>query len=48
MTGEEIRVTRAVFIYVAVDANGKPIPVKRASWLGDGWSAVDDWSKPEA
>ena len=31
MTGEEIRVTRAVFIYVAVDAKGKPIPVKRAS-----------------
>src|SRR3977135_1742918 len=30
MTGEEIRVTRAVFVYVAVDAAGKPIPVKRA------------------
>jgi acyl-CoA thioesterase YciA len=29
MTGEELRVTHAVFIYVAVDANGKPIPVKR-------------------
>ena len=29
MTGEEIRVTRAVFVYVAVDADGKPIPVKR-------------------
>ena len=29
MTGEEIRVTRAVFIYVAIDQNGKPIPVKR-------------------
>ena len=28
MTGDEIRVTRAVFIYVAVDAAGKPIPVK--------------------
>jgi acyl-CoA thioesterase YciA len=27
MTGEEIRVTQAVFIYVAVDAGGKPIPV---------------------
>jgi acyl-CoA thioesterase YciA len=27
MTGEEIRVTQAVFIYVAVDAKGKPIPV---------------------
>lgn len=31
MTGEEVRVTRAVFIYVAVDENGKPIPVKRAT-----------------
>jgi acyl-CoA thioesterase YciA len=29
MSGEEIRVTRAVFIYVAVNAEGKPIPVKR-------------------
>src|SRR3954464_5830394 len=29
MTGEEIRVPRAVFIYVAVDSDGKPIPVKR-------------------
>lgn len=29
MTGEEIRVTRAVFIYVAVDNDGKPIPVTR-------------------
>ena len=29
MTGEEIHVTRAVFIYVAVDAAGKPIPVNR-------------------
>ena len=29
MTGEEIRVTSAVFIYVAVDENGKPIPVAR-------------------
>jgi acyl-CoA thioesterase YciA len=29
MTGEEIRVTHAVFVYVAVDANGRPIPVKR-------------------
>lgn len=29
MTGEEIRVTRAVFIYVAVDDAGRPIPVKR-------------------
>ncbi len=29
MTGEEIRVTRADFIYVAVDEKGSPIPVKR-------------------
>jgi acyl-CoA thioesterase YciA len=29
-TGEEIRVTRAVFIYVAVDADGRPIPVQRS------------------
>lgn len=29
MTGEEIRVTRAVFIYVAIDADGKPVAVKR-------------------
>jgi acyl-CoA thioesterase YciA len=28
-TGEELRVTRGVFTYVAVDAEGKPIPVKR-------------------
>ncbi len=28
-TGEQLRVTRGVFIYVAVDADGKPIPVKR-------------------
>ena len=28
MTGEEIRVTEGVFIYVAVDAAGKPIPVQ--------------------
>jgi acyl-CoA thioesterase YciA len=31
ITGEEVRVTQAVFIYVAVDAKGKPIPVKRES-----------------
>jgi acyl-CoA thioesterase YciA len=31
ITGEELRVTRAVFIYVAIDENGKPIPVKRES-----------------
>jgi acyl-CoA thioesterase YciA len=30
MTGEQLRVTRGVFIYVAVDADGKPIPVNRA------------------
>jgi acyl-CoA thioesterase YciA len=29
MTGEEIRVTHAVFIYVAVDAAGKPTPVNK-------------------
>ncbi|MDQ6911299.1 MAG: acyl-CoA thioesterase [Verrucomicrobiota bacterium] len=29
MGGHIERVTRAVFIYVAVDENGKPIPVKR-------------------
>jgi acyl-CoA thioesterase YciA len=29
MTGDEIRVTRADFIYVAVDEKGRPIPVKR-------------------
>ena len=29
MTGEQVRVTRAVFIYVAVDDYGKPIPVRR-------------------
>jgi acyl-CoA thioesterase YciA len=28
MTGEEIRVTEGVFVYVAVDAAGKPIPVQ--------------------
>lgn len=29
MTGEQTRVTHGVFIYVAVDGVGKPIPVKR-------------------
>lgn len=29
MTGEEIRVTQAVFVYVAVDADGKPVPVRQ-------------------
>ena len=45
MTGEEIRVTRAVFIYVAVDRNGKPIPVKRENlvwWRRRGLSAFDE------
>ena len=28
MTGEELRVTEGVFVYVAVDAAGKPIPVR--------------------
>lgn len=30
MSGERIRVTRAVFIYVAVDAEGKPVPVPQS------------------
>lgn len=30
MTGEEIRVTSAVFIYVAIDESGTPIPVPRS------------------
>jgi acyl-CoA thioesterase YciA len=29
MTGEQLRVTHGVFIYVAVDNEGKPVPVKR-------------------
>ncbi len=29
MSDEEVRVTSAVFIYVAIDENGKPIPVQR-------------------
>src|SRR5947209_5406160 len=28
MSGEEVRVTEAVFVYVAVDAAGNPIPVR--------------------
>lgn len=28
-TGELVRVTRAVFIFVALDENGKPVPVQR-------------------
>jgi acyl-CoA thioesterase YciA len=31
MTGEQLRVTHGVFIYVAVDNAGKPIPVKGGS-----------------
>ncbi|MEO5722409.1 MAG: acyl-CoA thioesterase [Chthoniobacterales bacterium] len=30
MDGRQIRVTRAVFIYVSVDETGRPIPVQRA------------------
>jgi acyl-CoA thioesterase YciA len=29
MTGDQIRVTRGVFTYVAVDDQGRPIPVQR-------------------
>ena len=29
MSGEQVRVTQGVFIYVAVDAEGNPIPVRR-------------------
>ena len=29
MSGEQIRVTHGVFIYVAVDAEGTPVPVRR-------------------
>lgn len=29
MTGEQLRVTHGVFIYVALGPDGKPIPVKR-------------------
>ncbi len=29
MTGQQLRVTHGVFIYVAVDGTGKPVPVKR-------------------
>jgi acyl-CoA thioesterase YciA len=29
MTGEQLRVTHGVFTYVAVDNEGKPVPVKR-------------------
>jgi acyl-CoA thioesterase YciA len=31
MSGEEVRVTEAVFIYVAIDNAGKPLPIERAS-----------------
>lgn len=30
MTGEQVRVTHGVFTYVAVDSDGKPIPVRRS------------------
>jgi acyl-CoA thioesterase YciA len=30
MTGEQVRVTEAVFTYVALGADGKPTPVQRA------------------
>jgi acyl-CoA thioesterase YciA len=30
MTGEQVRVTEAVFTYVALGADGKPTPVERA------------------
>ena len=30
-TGETLRVTRAVFTYVAVDTNGRPVPVRADS-----------------
>jgi len=29
-SGEQVRVTQGVFIYVAVDTEGKPIPVRRS------------------
>ncbi len=29
MSGEQVRVTHAIFTYVAVDRDGKPIPVRR-------------------
>ena len=29
-SGEQVRVTQGVFIYVAVDSEGKPIPVRRS------------------
>lgn len=31
MDGRQIRVTHGVFTYVAIDENGRPIPVKRSS-----------------
>ena len=30
MSGEQVRVTHAVFTYVAVDSAGKPIPVRQS------------------
>ncbi len=31
MTGEQVRVTEAVFTYVAIGADGRPVPVERPS-----------------
>jgi acyl-CoA hydrolase len=31
MSGEQVRVTHGVFTYVAVDSDGKPIPVRRSA-----------------
>jgi acyl-CoA hydrolase len=31
MSGERVRVTHGVFTYVAVDRDGKPIPVRRSA-----------------
>ena len=31
MDGRQVRVTHGVFTYVAIDENGRPIPVKRSS-----------------
>ncbi|HEY0368027.1 MAG TPA: acyl-CoA thioesterase [Chthoniobacterales bacterium] len=31
MTGEQLRVTEAVFTYVAIGADGRPVPIQRES-----------------
>lgn len=36
MTGEEVRVTEGVFVYVAVDGAGKPIPVASTTIADSG------------